>query len=184
MATKLDQVWDHLDVGLCDSSCHSAGPNCHHTWPANHTCRADASWTVSRPHFHQDQIYVCESVEAHRTLPARASEQNVLSSDVGFSLKEHSRRSWERCWDPSAYLTKCANSGSKDAFCRAVSSPCVVLRPTLLCCVFSLTIPDTPADRKTHMSSLWEVHVGSWGVAGWRRKMRFPLAPKWVEMKS
>ena len=29
-ATKLDQVWDHLDVGLCDSSGHSAGPNCCH----------------------------------------------------------------------------------------------------------------------------------------------------------
>ena len=60
-----------------------------------------------------------------------------------FSLKEQSRRSWERFWEPSAYLTKCANSGSKDAFCRAMSSPCVILRPALLCCSALLTTPDT-----------------------------------------
>ena len=141
-ATKLDQGWDHLDVGLCDSSGHSAGPNCLHIGLLITPAEQMHPGQLLVP-LHQDQIHVCESVEAHRTLPARASEQSVLSSNVGFSLKEQSRRSWERFWEPSAYLTKCANSGSKDAFCRAMSSPCVILRPALLCCSVLLTTPDT-----------------------------------------
>ena len=94
-ATKLDQGWDHLDVGLCDSSGHSAGPNCRHIGLLITPAEQMHPGRLLVP-LHQDQIHVCESVEAHRTLPARASEQSVLSSNVGFSLKEQSRRSWER----------------------------------------------------------------------------------------
>ena len=80
-ATKLDQGWDHLDVGLCDSSGHSAGPNCLHIGLLITPAEQMHPGRLLVP-LHQDQIHICESVEAHRTLPARASEQSVLSSNV------------------------------------------------------------------------------------------------------